>query len=46
MRAKSWARWLLAATVVFQTSATVGAKLNPPETFTAIPAPPRAASGR
>ncbi|MDQ3952294.1 MAG: hypothetical protein M3279_04925 [Actinomycetota bacterium] len=46
MRATRWARWLLAATVVFQASATIGAKLSPPETFTAIPAPPRAASGR
>ena len=39
-------RWLLAATVVFQVSATVGAGLNPTETFTAVRNPPRAASGR
>ncbi|HEX2295987.1 MAG TPA: hypothetical protein VHN37_11835 [Actinomycetota bacterium] len=45
MRLKSLARWLLTATVVFQASATVGAGLNPPETFTAVRLP-RAASGR
>lgn len=39
-------RWLVAATVVFQVSATIGAGLNPTETFTAVPNPPRAASGR
>lgn len=46
MRTTSWARWLLAATVVFQASATVGAQLSPPETLTAVPLPPRAATGR
>lgn len=46
MRAASWARWLLAATVVFQVSATAGAKLSPVETFSAVPLPPRASSGR
>lgn len=46
MNASGWARWLLAATVVFQTSATIGARFSPPETFTAIPLPPRSASGR
>ena len=45
MRASSWARWLLAAVVVFQASATVGAQLSPPETFTAVRLP-RSASGR
>jgi hypothetical protein len=45
MRTKNAARWLLAATVVFQVSATVGARLSPPETFTAVRVP-RAASGR
>jgi hypothetical protein len=38
-------RWLVAATVVFQASATVGAHLSPPETFRAVRTP-RAASGR
>lgn len=42
----SWARWLLAATVVFQASASVGARLSPPDTFTAVRLPPRSASGR
>jgi hypothetical protein len=46
MRAKSWARWLLAATVVFQASATLSASLNPPETLTAVRLSPRASSGR
>lgn len=46
MNASGWARWLLAATVVFQTSATIGARFSPPETFTAVPLPPRSASGR
>ncbi len=39
-------RWLVAATLVFQISATVGAGLNPPETFTAVRPALRAASGR
>lgn len=39
-------RWLVAATVVFQASATVGARVSPPETFTAVPNRPAAASGR
>lgn len=46
MKASGWARWLLAATVVFQASATIGARLSPPETFTAVPLPRRSASGR
>lgn len=46
MRAFGWMRWLVAAVVVFQTSAVLGAQLSPPETLTAIPLPPRAASGR
>jgi hypothetical protein len=46
MRATCWARWLLAATVVFQVSATVGATLSPPETLTAVRLPPHSASGR
>lgn len=46
MRGTSWARWLLAAVVVFQASATAGARLNPPETLTAIPLSPRSSSGR
>ncbi|HEX2195808.1 MAG TPA: hypothetical protein VHJ76_02685 [Actinomycetota bacterium] len=46
VRATRWASWLLAATVVFQTSATVGARLSPPETLTAVPRPPRSATGR
>lgn len=36
MRFRSWAQWLLAATVVFQVSATVGARMSPPETLTAV----------
>lgn len=46
MQATSWARWFLAATVVFQTSAAVGAKLAPVETLTAVPLPPRTSTGR
>lgn len=46
VRGISWARWALAAVVVFQASATAGARLSPPETWTAIPLPPRSASGR
>ncbi|HYO61030.1 MAG TPA: hypothetical protein VEU29_03940 [Actinomycetota bacterium] len=46
MRATSWARWILAATVVFQVSATAGARLSPVETFTAVPLPARVSSGR
>ncbi|MDQ4025589.1 MAG: hypothetical protein M3217_08900 [Actinomycetota bacterium] len=38
-------KWLVAASLVFQASATVGAHLHPVDTFTAVhrPAPP---SGR
>lgn len=46
MRTFGWMRWLVAAVVVFQTSAALGAQLSPPETLIAIPRPPRAASGR
>jgi hypothetical protein len=42
---RAWARWLLAATLVFQASAALGAQLNPPETLTAVHVP-RSASGR
>lgn len=39
------AAWLVAAVVVFQASAGLGARLNPVETFTAV-RPPAAATGR
>ncbi len=39
-------RWLVAAALVFQMSATIGAGLSPPETFTAVRNAPRAPSGR
>jgi hypothetical protein len=39
-------RWLVAAALVFQLSATIGAGLNPTETFTAVRNAPKAASGR
>ncbi|MDQ3915604.1 MAG: hypothetical protein M3323_09805 [Actinomycetota bacterium] len=39
------ARWLVAASLVFQVSATLGARLNPVETFTAVHRP-RASTGR
>ena len=45
MRLKRWGQWLLAATVVFQLSATVGARMSPPETLTAVRVP-HSASGR
>ncbi|HEV2756053.1 MAG TPA: hypothetical protein VG318_09795 [Actinomycetota bacterium] len=38
-------RWLVAASLVFQVSATLGARLNPVETFTAVHRP-RPPSGR
>ena len=46
MRATSWARWLLAATLVFQVSASVGVRVSPVETLTAVPLPAHASSGR
>lgn len=39
------ARWLVAAMLVFQASAGLGARLNPVETFTAVHRP-RASTGR
>ena len=38
-------KWLVAASLVFQASATLGARLNPVETFTAVHNP-RVSSGR
>lgn len=45
MKPTRWAQWLLAATVVFQVSATLGARVSPPETLTAVRVP-HSASGR
>jgi hypothetical protein len=41
----SGARWLVAAALVFQISASLGGRLNPVETFTAVHRP-RTSSGR
>lgn len=38
-------KWLVAASLVFQASATFGARLNPVETFTAVQRP-HLSSGR